>query len=62
MGVLLGTQQQRLEQVSNGMDGTAVGDGKADALENGSVPEDKLAEEAGNYTCTSLASLISPLN
>ena len=28
------------------MDGTAVGDGKADALENGSVPEDKLAEEA----------------
>ncbi|XP_012679957.2 sodium/potassium/calcium exchanger 4a isoform X2 [Clupea harengus] len=43
---LIINEQQRLEQVSNGMDGTAVGDGKADALENGSVPEDKLAEEA----------------
>ncbi|XP_062378271.1 sodium/potassium/calcium exchanger 4a [Sardina pilchardus] len=43
---LIINEQQRLEQEPNGMDGTAVGDGKMDALENGSVPEDKLAEEA----------------
>ncbi|KAG5265684.1 hypothetical protein AALO_G00245190 [Alosa alosa] len=43
---LIINEQQRLVQEPNGMDGTAVGDGKMDALENGSVPEDKLAEEA----------------
>ncbi|XP_076156027.1 sodium/potassium/calcium exchanger 4a isoform X2 [Alosa pseudoharengus] len=43
---LIINEQQRLEQEPNGMDGTAVGGGKMDALENGSVPEDKLAEEA----------------
>ncbi|KAL2099019.1 hypothetical protein ACEWY4_005499 [Coilia grayii] len=43
---LIINEQQRLVQASNGMDGTAVGDGKMEALENGTVPEDKLAEEA----------------
>lgn len=32
-------------QGSNGVDGTLVGDGKADTMENGNVPEDKLTEE-----------------
>lgn len=32
-------------QASNGVDGTLGADGKAEAMENGSVPEDKLTEE-----------------
>lgn len=32
-------------QALNGVDGTLGADGKAEAMENGSVPEDKLTEE-----------------
>ncbi|XP_072545673.1 sodium/potassium/calcium exchanger 4a isoform X2 [Salminus brasiliensis] len=39
---------ERLMQASNGMDGTLVADGKADALENGIVTEDKLTEDEDN--------------
>lgn len=35
-------------QASNGVDGTLVSDGKADTMENGSVPEDKLTEDEDN--------------
>ncbi|XP_063080147.1 sodium/potassium/calcium exchanger 4a [Engraulis encrasicolus] len=44
---LIINEQQRMVQASNGMDGTALGDGgKMEALENGgTVPDDKLAEE-----------------
>ncbi|XP_027028498.1 sodium/potassium/calcium exchanger 4a isoform X1 [Tachysurus fulvidraco] len=42
---LIINEQQRLMQGSNGMDSTLVADGKADTMENGNVPEDKLTEE-----------------
>ncbi|KAI4873316.1 hypothetical protein NFI96_029072 [Prochilodus magdalenae] len=45
---LIINEQQRLMQASNGVDGTLVADGKADTLENGSVPEDKLTEDEEN--------------
>ncbi|XP_072545674.1 sodium/potassium/calcium exchanger 4a isoform X3 [Salminus brasiliensis] len=45
---LIINEQQRLMQASNGMDGTLVADGKADALENGIVTEDKLTEDEDN--------------
>ncbi|XP_066530888.1 sodium/potassium/calcium exchanger 4a isoform X2 [Hoplias malabaricus] len=45
---LIINEQQRLMQASNGMDSTLVADGKIDALENGSVPEDKLTEDEEN--------------
>lgn len=35
-------------QATNGVDGTVVADGKADTMENGNVPEDKLTEEDDN--------------
>lgn len=35
-------------QASNGVDGTLVSDGKAETMENGSVPEDKLTEDEDN--------------
>ncbi|XP_017332659.1 sodium/potassium/calcium exchanger 4a isoform X3 [Ictalurus punctatus] len=45
---LIINEQQRLMQASNGVDGTLVADGKAETMENGSVPEDKLTEEEDN--------------
>ncbi|XP_060789033.1 sodium/potassium/calcium exchanger 4a [Neoarius graeffei] len=45
---LIINEQQRLLQASNGVDGTVVADGKAETMENGSVPEDKLTEEEEN--------------
>ncbi|XP_058256065.1 sodium/potassium/calcium exchanger 4a isoform X2 [Hemibagrus wyckioides] len=39
---------ERLMQATNGVDGTVVADGKADTMENGNVPEDKLTEEDDN--------------
>uniref|UniRef100_A0A3B4DTG5 Sodium/calcium exchanger membrane region domain-containing protein n=1 Tax=Pygocentrus nattereri TaxID=42514 RepID=A0A3B4DTG5_PYGNA len=41
-------EQQRLMQASNGVDSTLVVDGKADTLENGNMPEDKLTEDEEN--------------
>ena len=40
-------QQQRLVQASNGVDNETmvITDGKPETLENGTVPEDKTAEE-----------------
>ncbi|XP_058256064.1 sodium/potassium/calcium exchanger 4a isoform X1 [Hemibagrus wyckioides] len=45
---LIINEQQRLMQATNGVDGTVVADGKADTMENGNVPEDKLTEEDDN--------------
>ncbi|KAF5895437.1 sodium/potassium/calcium exchanger 4-like isoform X1, partial [Clarias magur] len=45
---LIINEQQRLMQSSNGIEGTLVSDGKAETMENGSVPEDKLSEEEDN--------------
>ncbi|MCJ8736927.1 hypothetical protein PDJAM_G00017950 [Pangasius djambal] len=45
---LIINEQQRLMQASNGADGMLVADGKAETMENGNVPEDKLTEEEDN--------------
>ncbi|XP_062863999.1 sodium/potassium/calcium exchanger 4a [Trichomycterus rosablanca] len=42
---LIINEQQRLVQTANGVDGTLVADGRADTMDNGSIIEDKLAEE-----------------
>ncbi|XP_053093264.1 sodium/potassium/calcium exchanger 4a isoform X4 [Pangasianodon hypophthalmus] len=45
---LIINEQQRLVQASNGADSMLVADGKAETMENGNVPEDKLTEEEDN--------------